>query len=301
MPKTANAMEWELHKPQKQAVLSSDPYDRWVSPGGVCMAEFRRIPDDTEGYLIRFPGQADFRIIGPTSEEPRIEGWPALGFDDLTHVQNLFHNAILPIIGNYTGGLFLHGSAVLVDSKQVGVASGAIAFLGLSRGGKTTLAGAFAKAGFPFLTEDVIDLDLKGGGYQLQPKRSKLRLFADSARHLFGDATTITDENRKQNLEAADTLPFANSPAPLRQIYVLGTDHSAPLAIRRLSQSEALSSLMPHAFILDVDDKPRLREHFSRMADLSQDIGCYALDYRRDYAELPSVCAAVLANFRSQE
>jgi hypothetical protein len=51
---------------------------------------------------------------------------------------------------------------------------------------------------------------------------------------------------------------------------------------------------MPHAFILDVTDKGRLKGHFGRMADLSQDIPCYALDFTRDYAELPRVRSAIL-------
>ena len=57
----------------------------------------------------------------------------------------------------------------------------------------------------------------------------------------------------------------------------------------------------PLAVILDVEDKARLRAHFARMADLSQDIGCYALDYRRDYAELPRVQQAILDNCRAQQ
>ncbi|WP_252258998.1 hypothetical protein [Erythrobacter aurantius] len=60
---------------------------------------------------------------------------------------------------------------------------------------------------------------------------------------------------------------------------------------------EALTTLMPHAFILDVEDKPRLKAHFARMADLTQDIPCFALDFTRDYAELPQVRRAVLENF----
>ncbi len=287
-------MEWEMHDPREQKALPDDPYDRWVSPEGVCMAEFRRIvgADHEPSYMIRFPGQADFQIERPATSAPLIEGWPAPGFD-AANVGNLFHNAILPILGNYTDGLFLHGSAVRIDGEE----PGAIAFLGLSRGGKTTLAGAFAKAGHAFMTEDVIDLQRRDGKLWLQPKRSKLRLFADSARHLLGEQVRIEDDNRKQDVEADTALPFAQEPVPLRQIYVLGTDHGAPLAIRRYSLPEALSALMPHAFILDVEDKPRLKAHFSRMADLSRDIACHALDYPRDYAELPAVCNAILANF----
>lgn len=294
-------MEWEQGNPEEQRALSADPYDRWVSPEGVCMAEFYRLSSfvSGDGYLVRFPGQADFELSGFSgTNKVKITATPVPGCDPQT-LSNLYNNAIVPILGNHSGGLFLHGSAVCVADDISEEQPGAIAFLGLSRGGKTTLAGAFAKDGNPFLTEDVIDLSLAEGQYWLQPKRSRLRLFADSARHLLGQSTAIADENRKQDVEAGQTLPFAERPVVLRQIYVLGTDHAAPLSIRKFSLPQALTALMPHAFILDVEDKQRLRGHFSRMADLSQDIGCYALDYTRNYEELPKVQAAILANYRN--
>lgn len=285
--------QWSPDAAREQRALQTEPYDRWVSPEGYCQAEFHRLP---EGFLIRFPGQADFQLRQPGGVcGHEVTGWPTPECDDATAV-NLFHNAILPVLGNHTGGLFLHGSAVQFAE---GADGGAIAFLGLSRGGKTTLAGSFAKLGYPFLTEDVIDLDRRDGLYWLQPKRSKLRLFVDSARHLLGGEPRFADENRKQDVEADETLPFADAPTPLRQIYVLGTDHSAPLSIREFSLKEALGALMPHAFILDVENKAALRSHFARIADLSQDIGCYALDYRREYAELPRVQEAILENYRA--
>lgn len=288
-------MSWTQETPREQTALTDEPYDRWVSPGGVCMAAFYR---EDAGFLIRFPGQADFSLR-PNEGGYEITGWPVFECDAQT-LTNLYHNAIEPILGNHQGGLYLHGSAVAVPAEKTDADNeGVIAFLGLSRGGKTTLAGSFARSGFPFLTEDVIDLRLDEGAYMLQPKRSKLRLFADSARFLLGDDTNFDNDDLKQDVEAGDALPFAKGQKPLRQIYLLGTDHSAPLSIRRLSDQEALSALMPHAFILDVTDKARLRGHFGRMADLSQDIACYALDFTRDYAELPRVRDAVLESFSS--
>ena len=286
-------MEWIAHPPRRQAELASTPYDRWLAPNGACMAEFHRA---SGGYLIRFPGQADFLITDfEKPGEAHIQGWqePDCQRQNIT---SLFHNAIVPILGNHHGGCFLHGSAVRIENDP-GEERAAVAFLGLSRGGKTTLAGSFAKAGHAFVTEDVIDLDVRGGEYWLRPKRSKLRLFSDSARHLLGNGVEFDDADAKQDVEAGAGLHFCDSPARLRQIYVLGTDHRADLSIRELTLQEALAALMPHAFILDVEDKPRLRGHFARMADLSQDIACYALDYRRDYAELPRVQYAILDNF----
>ena len=294
----AACMSWILQTARLQSRLPSDPYDRWVSPYGDCMAEFHRVD---AGFLVRFPGQADF-AISPSDTGSANNTWTITGHPtpecDAAVLTNLYHNAIEPLLGNHSGGLFLHGSAVVVSAEKNGTL-GAIAFLGLSRGGKTTLAGSFAQAGFPFLTEDVIDLHLREGSYWLQPKRSKLRLFADSARFLLGDETEIADEDLKQDVEAGEVLPFSKAEAPLRQIYLLGTDHRAPISIRRLSHQESLSALMPHAFILDVTDKPRLRGHFGRMADLSQDTACYTLDFPRDYAELPRVKEAVLDQFSS--
>lgn len=286
-------MDWTPEKPREQEALASAPYDRWVAPNGACIAEFHR---HDAGFLLRFPYQADF-LLSRSGDDGlfSITGWPVPECDAQS-VVNLYHNAIQPILGNHGGGLFLHGSAVRLKDGGSG-AEGAVAFLGLSRGGKTTLAGSFARSGYPFLTEDVIDLRHRDGRYWLQPKRSKLRLFADSARFLLGEDARFEDEDLKQDVEAGGTLPFAREEVPLRQIYVLGTDHRAPLGIRRLSLPEALTTLMPHAFILDVEDKPRLRAHFARMADLTQGIPCFALDFTRDYAELPQVRSAVLENF----
>ncbi len=288
-------MDWKPEISRPQNSLPTQPYDRWVSPDGYCQAEFHK---HDLGFLIRFPNQADFLIEKPReSKRFGITGWPAPECDEKT-VINLFHNAIQPILGNYNGGLFLHGSAVMIEGEGTADEAGAIAFLGLSRDGKTTLAGSFARAGQPFLTEDVIDLRLSEGQYWLQPKRSKLRLFADSARYLFGEETPIKDADLKQDVEAGGALPFASHAVPLRQIFVLGTDHRASLSIRQYSMQEALSALMPHSFILDVEDKPRLQAHFARLADLSQDIACYVLDFTRDYAELPGVRGAILDNCR---
>ena len=288
-------MDWKPEQPREQADLSTKPYDQWVTLQGYCQAEFHRTKD---GHLIRFPGQADFLIeLSATPGEYTIRGWPAPECDPAT-VINLRHNAIEPVLGNHLGGLFLHGSAVSITSETA--ETSAIAFLGHSRGGKTTLAGSFAKAGHPFLTEDVIDLVRERDDYLLKPKRSKLRLFADSARHLLGQDAQFDNEDAKQDVEAGNALPFAAAPVALRQIYLLGEDHCAPLSIRQLSMQEALQNLMKHAFLLDVEDKPRLQAHFARLADLSQDIACFALDFTRKYEELPRVMRAILDNGRDR-
>jgi hypothetical protein len=270
----------EAHPARVQPALASAPYDRWVTPEGEVKAEFHRLPG---GFLVRFPGEADFAI---DIAARRAEGWPAPDTSP-DHFDSLFQHGIAPLVGNYLGGLFLHGSAVTVSGQ-------AIAFLGYSRSGKTTLAGAFAKAGYPFLTEDVIELVPSGEAYLLQPKPARLRLFIDSAVWLLGHECAEADDDDKHSLAAGDALPFSPVAAPLTRIYVLGREHQAPLRIAPLHGPAALAQLLPHAFVLDVEDKPRLRAHFGRLGELSERIACRALDYPRRYEELPSVIAAIL-------
>lgn len=269
------------HPPREQAPLPGEPYDRWIVPGEGVKAEFHRWG---HGYLMRFEGDADFEIY---PDEPRVVGWPTPE-EDPAHYQSLFHNAILPLIGDHNGGLFLHGSAVAIGGR-------AVAFIGQSGDGKTTLAGALAKAGHPFLTEDVIELVASSGGYTLQPKPSGLRLFADSAHYLLGDAIEWPENASKLDVSSDATIPFRDQPAPLAAIVILGHDHAAELSITPIQTSAAVQLLLPHSFILDVEDKPRLKTHFGRIVGLSLDVRCYQLDYTRDYEKLPQVITAITA------
>jgi len=271
---------FEALPPRPQEPLADVPFDRWVNPVGSVSAEFRRIP---EGYFARFPGQADFSI---SLEAMHVRGTPVDG-TPLTVLESLYHNSIEPIIANHLGGLNLHGSAVATPH-------GAIAFLGQSRSGKTTLAGAFARAGHAFLTEDVLTLTDTGDGYLVQPQRAVLRLFHDSAQFLLGSQPGWEDEELKQELAAGDRLPFASEPAPLIAIFLLGPDESDDVSLVPLGAAEALSQLIPHSFVLDVEDRQRLAAHFGRLGELASRVPCHSLDYPRCYAQLPEVIGAVL-------
>lgn len=265
---------------REQPPLDSQPYDRWILPDGFVKAEFHRLPD---GFLLRFPGEADFAI---TPESASVTGWPVPGTDP-AHFRSLFDNAVLPLLGDHHGGLFLHGSAVAIDGR-------AVAFLGHSGAGKSTLAGAFARAGHPFLTEDVIELLPEGGRYLVQPKPTGVRLCVDSAAWLLGEDGIDPDSSGKIDI-AGTALPFHDRPAPLAAIILLGGEPDGEPAIAPLAPATTVPSLLPHSFVLDVEDKPRLRGHFGRIGALCDALPFYRVDYDRDYARLPAVLVAIIA------
>lgn len=266
--------------PQPQLPLADEPYDRWLAPDGRTNAEFRRRAD---GYLIRFPGQADC-TIDLAAQEARCV--PASA--EMAEVcRNLFRNALMPLASNYAGGLFLHGSAASVAGRG-------IAFLGPSRRGKTTLAGAFARAGHPFITEDAVALSPgRAGEYLITPSWPVLRLFADSANHLLGSDGASTAADGKMAFSASGNLPFARQSQQLAALYLLGAGDVAQTTISAVPPSLALTEIMQHSFILDVEDRTRLRDHFARLAALTQAVPCFMLDFPRVYSQLPDVVEAV--------
>ncbi|MEP0189060.1 MAG: hypothetical protein ABJP70_04735 [Erythrobacter sp.] len=272
-------MTFEPGSARAQSTVNGEQYDSWTTPSGVGKAQFFRTQT---GYFLRFLEEADFEICGETLD---VRGWPALEADAAT-ARNLFENSIEPLIANHRGGMFLHGAAVRINGT-------AIAFLGLSRSGKTTLAGAFAKAGFPFLTEDAIDLRREAESYILQPRRSGVRLFGDSANYLLGEGPVWRDPHEKEEVEADHGLPFSDEPTVLRHIFVLGPGEAGEPETLPLEAHAALPALLPHSFVLDVEDRPRLKAHFLRLAELSQVIACHTLDYPRQYDVLPRVIDAV--------
>ncbi|MEO9461535.1 MAG: hypothetical protein ABJ242_02260 [Marinomonas sp.] len=271
-------------EPRTQQPLSAPAYDQWMTPDGEPKAGFYRTP---QGILVRFYDEADFEI----SNEGAVMCWPASGADSRI-AESLFANAITPMLANHNGGLNLHGSAVANEE-------GGIAFLGHSRSGKTTLAGACARAGMAFVTEDVTELTQDKGqaeqGYWLQPKTPELRLFSDSAEHLLGTGSGIGSDDRKQPALLTPEMAVQDRPVPLGAIFLLGDGVSGTVKIAPLTSQNALSKMLQHSFVLDVEDRPRLKAHFARLADLARAVPCFTLDYPREYSALPDVIAAVRA------
>ena len=273
----------ELSPEHDQEPHPTSPYDRWVTPDGGVAAEFYRLPD---GFLIRFPGQADFQLdaVAQTVRGCAVPNAPPGIAEDL------FHNAIMALIGNFRGELNLHGSAVDLGER-------AVAFVGRSRSGKTTLAAAFARAGYPFLSEDVIALHANGpGSYLVKPARPVLRLFPDSASFIFGAEGNGQPSNmgRKAALPAGPSVPFAERAVPLAGLVLLGEDTREQPSLERLAPASALAAFMQHAFVLDVEDKARMSAHFERMGDLACSVTCYCLNYPRIYDQIPAVISLIL-------
>ena len=163
-------MSYLLLAPGKQRKRPKSPFHVWIIGKDERWLEFYRL--DT-GFLLRFPGLADFTMTDAGTD---ITCRPVTGVSAAT-IEHLYLNQILPLAQNAAGALSFHGSAVVIEDF-------AIAFLGPSGRGKSTLAASFAVKGQAFLTDDGLITEERNGTYHILPSHPSIRLWDDSQEEL---------------------------------------------------------------------------------------------------------------------
>ena len=187
----------------------------------------------------------------------------------------------------------LHATTVIVDGE-------AIALLGDSGFGKSTLAASFLGAGHGLLTDDLLLLSPGKRGLDAYPGPPRIKLFPSIARRLLGadaQGVAINKLTRKQVI----TLGGGSlGPVPLRAIYALAppqeTRGSRRVQIEPLSPREAFFALVANTFNARIVHSRRLQRQVSETAQLLRTIPVKKLLYPRSLTLLPEVRKAILAD-----
>ncbi len=126
------------------------------------------------------------------------------------------------------------------------------------------------------------------------PSYASTRLWPESAGALFADRAALPLASpRTAKLRAA--LPAASEPMPLRRVYLIQPGDGAPV-ITHLSRRDALVALTAHLYRLDTTDRTRLEGELDLLEKVVSRVPVARLSYRRAYADLPAVRAAILAD-----
>jgi hypothetical protein len=273
-----------------QAALALTPFQEWTFPDGTLWTRFFRTG---EGYLLRFPDLGDFAV---SADGCAVRAWPVPGISEYT-MQHLYLNQVLPLALSKQGRIVFHASAV-------DTGNGAIAFLGESGRGKSTLAASFAAGGQRFLTDDALLLDPTEGGYLVQPSHPSIRLWDDSQEALLATDAELAPPVQytpKARILSGDNLRFCNAARRLRRVYFLGDGSAEELTIRRMRPSEAMIGLVRNSFLLDIQAHEMLSSHFDLLAEMVALPIYYHLDYPRSFAALPSIRQGILEHAGAQD
>lgn len=261
----------------------AQPFHQWCFPDGAVWAIFFRI---NTGFLVRFPEFADFTISADGTD---IVSYPASGTSAAT-LEHLYSSQVLLLAYGLQGKLVFHASGV--DTSE-----GALAFMGISGRGKSTLAASFSQSGSRFLTDDGLFLQGVDGGYWVQPSHPSIRLWDDSRQALVHKAATLgpaVQFTPKTRVMSDDALVFCDQSRPLHCVYFLGDEITSEITIERIKPSEAFIGLVNNSFLLDIESRDVIAKHFEELMQMVSLPMYYRLDYPRCYEDLPRVREAIL-------
>jgi hypothetical protein len=212
---------------------------------------------------------------------------------------------IFAVLLRQRGLLVLHASSVAIHGE-------AIAFLGHSGWGKSTLATAFYNQGYRLLTDDVLAIQLGEGNPKTLPGYPHVRLLPDSAASLgydFEALAPIHDGAPKRNNFLV--RGFRQSSLLLHKLYVLENIEHACHEIQPLHPQEALVELIRHSRVTNLlQAKNSVSSHLNQCAELIQKVPICRLKRRRslsaisdlvklieeDVAKKPDIALPIVAN-----
>lgn len=189
----------------------------------------------------------------------------------------------------------LHAATVVVDGH-------AVAFMGASAFGKSSLAACFVAAGYPLLTDDVLRLEERNGLFFAFPGPPRLKLLPRMARMYLGDVSAgipinTVGQKRAYFLTAAQSCP---TPVPLRAVYVVTGPRNVyrkqRIKIAALAPLDAVVKILTFTHNHELAGPDRLRRQFDAARRLIDAATIRSLSYPRILSSLSNVKAAVLAD-----
>jgi hypothetical protein len=251
----------------------------WTSPDG---SYFRILyGDGTEFFVDRLGTQ-----VWTT--------WP----DTLT-IEDAAVYLLGPVMGfvlHLRGLTSLHASAVAIGDR-------AIALMGLAGAGKSTTAAAFARLGYPVLSDDIVPIQDQHGAFFAQSGYACICLWSDSVSSLYGSEDALplltpTWDKRYLALGQDGNL-FQGQAMPLAAIYILGersTDSTCP-AVDPISCRASLMSLVSNTYMNYLLDPGMRAREFDLLGRLVKTVPVRMLRPHQDSAYLTNLCQVIVDDF----
>jgi hypothetical protein len=276
---------FEIEPPSAQTEVGVPSFNSIKLPDQTVVMEYFKT---NKGFLLRFPACADFTV---SLDGLSVRATPESGVSSEA-VQHLYLNQVLPHALTLQGKLVFHASAVVVGGR-------AMAFVGESGRGKSTIAAAFGLAGCEVVTDDVLVLEATDKSLMVAPSDPSIRLWTDSERALLSEKIAKTARpacNQKIRLQANESLVFASRPQPIGGLYFLGKETSTDVQIEQLAGPDYVMEMVRHGYHMDIGNCSSLSTQFVRICDLCQEVPGFRLDYPRRFDLLHHVVQDIIVH-----
>ena len=273
-----------IHSPLSEPA-DSDWIYHWYTPSGDISIS---LAQTDKGFLLRFPSLADFAI---SEDGNNIDAWQVPETDAET-LRHLLLDQVMPRVLAHRGSLVLHASALNMEGR-------AIAFVGDTGQGKSTLAASLHLAGYPLLTDDGLLVQVEEACLKALPCYPGLRLWPQSVTALFKElppceAKASYSEKNRVILTSDNEI----APLELAVLFVLEEPDSSngedTVKVVPLSQREACMALICNSFKLDVTNHNQAKKLFAAASAVAKQLPVFSLSYPRDFSCLPAVHEVIL-------
>ncbi len=204
-------------------------------------------------------------------------------------LRTLLLGPILSVLLRQRGLLVLHASSFATKDA-------AVAFIGESGWGKSTLAEAFHAKGYSILTDDVMGLQLGTDQPLVLPSFPQVKLWPEAAASIGHAPESLAPlHSQTQKLVHRLTRGFLQTSLPLMHIYVLdrpaeNTYHE----IVPLQSQAAFVELVRHSRAVSLLNAPDfVSSHFHQCASLVKNVPICRLKRKRSLAALPDLVKLV--------
>jgi hypothetical protein len=219
-------------------------------PATITLDRLTRVAGTGRDTVFLRDGVGAFRL----RDGEEITADPARGADPRV-VRAHILGPMIALLLHQRGRLVLHASAVNVSGR-------AVAFLGGSGWGKSTIAAALYRRGHALVTDDVLVLELGPDGAVAFPGIPQLKLWPDALRALGDDPTLLPSlHGGTAKRSRAARRRFTGLPIPLGRIYILA-GRGRP-STPRLHARQATVELIRHTYTArllgHLDPVPHLR------------------------------------------
>jgi hypothetical protein len=166
------------------------------------------------------------------------------------------------------GQLMLHASAVAIDHQ-------ALAVIGPSGGGKSTMAAVLCGAGAVLLTDDALRVDVAGSEVVGYPGTATIRL-REAAKTLSTSVVGARVAKMVDGRTSVGPQRHAGGPIPLKALLVVEPSRQASeLQVERLSGTDGVASLLANRRILGSFAPARASRLFELTMDIADAVPLY--------------------------
>jgi hypothetical protein len=245
-----------------------------------------------ELFLVRYIDGTDF-LIHHSGSQVWCRWDQTFSFD---YVRAYLYGPIVGFLLRLRGLVCLHASVI-------GVKGWALAFVGPAGAGKSTLAAAMSREGFPVLSDDILTLTDLDGAYRAVPAYPRVRLWPESVSALWGspEALPRISEGWDKRHLALPADRFERRHQPLGAIYLLGkrSDDCHGTRIEVLQGTRALRSLIANTYAYRIFDREMRTYEFRLLSRLASQVPLKSVTPFSNISRVGDLCSLILSDFHN--